>query len=65
MTGLRSNGWDVGVALRFNHKELIQAVTVAMAELREEGAIKEIFERHGVDYRDPLPASIATGYMLQ
>ena len=64
VTGLRSNGWDVGVALRFNHKELIQAVTVAMAELREEGAIKEIFERHGVDYRDPLPASIATGYKL-
>ncbi len=65
VTGLRSNGWDVGVALRFNHKELIQAVTAAMAELREEGAIKEIFERHGVDYQDPLPASIATGYKLQ
>lgn len=65
VTGLRSNGWDVGVALRFNHKELIQAVTKAMAELREEGAIKEIFQRHGVNFNDPLPASIATGYKLQ
>ena len=65
VSGLRSNGWDVGVALRFNHKELIQAVTNAMAELRDEGAIEAIFERYGVDYTDPLPASIATGYKLQ
>jgi len=60
--GLRRNFWDVGLAVRINHKALANEVVQAMTELRESGAIREIFARHGVSYRNPSQSALATGY---
>ena len=63
--GLQNTGWDVGLGIRFNHKGLINAVIAAMRELREEGAIAAVFDRYGVDYREPSAAALETGYVQQ
>ncbi len=60
--GLRRNYWDVGLAVRINHKALANEVVQAMTELHESGAIREIFARHGVSYRSPSQSAVATGY---
>lgn len=62
--GLRRNFWDVGLAIRINHKALAAEVVQAMSELRESGAIRDIFAKYGVSYRDPSQGAVAAGYVV-
>lgn len=49
-TGMGTRQWVLGLAVRSDHEELANALERAMEELAREGALKAIFERHGVTH---------------
>ena len=53
MPGLRHTRWDLGLAVKSDHDDLAAAVKEAMAEMRVDGTIKQIFARFGLTYHPP------------
>ena len=51
--GLARNSWAMGVAVKADNEELVNAVNTAMADLVNSGAIKDIFARYRVGYNPP------------
>ncbi len=59
MPGLRRTRWNLGIAVKSGNDALAAAVAQAVSELRNDGAIKEIFHRFGLTYRPPSLTSVA------
>lgn len=59
MPGLRLSGWDLGGAVKRDHRELAQAIERAMVAVRDSGEVERIFQRHGASYQ--LPSRIPRG----
>lgn len=51
-----SAGWDIGMAVKENSRNLGDAVEAVLADLSKAGALQAIFERHGVTYLPALAA---------
>lgn len=51
-----SSGWDIGMAVKENSRNLGDAVEGIVAGLTKSGAIKTIFDAHGVTYTPALAA---------
>lgn len=51
-----SPGWDIGMAVKENSRNLGDAVEAILAEMTASGALKAIFEAHGVTYAPALAA---------
>ncbi len=55
--GIATTGWELGLAVKADNRELMAALSNAMAQLIREGAIERIFQQHGITYRAPVGAS--------
>jgi len=53
MPGLRSTGWDLGVAVKQGNDELARVVAETMQALRDEGVLNKIFDRYHSTYQLP------------
>lgn len=51
-----SAGWDIGMAVRENSRNLGDAVEAVLADMTKSGALKAIFDGHGVAYTPALAA---------
>ncbi|MFD1106347.1 substrate-binding periplasmic protein [Sphingobium olei] len=51
-----SPGWDIGMAVKENSRNLGDAVETILAEMTTSGALNAIFEAHGVTYAPALAA---------
>jgi len=45
--------WVLGMAVKSGHEKLARSLQEAMNGLAEKGQLKEVFKRHGVEYRAP------------
>ncbi len=54
LPALPSPGWDVGVAVRDDSRDLGDAIDSLMTELRRDGGLDAIFARYGVSPNAPL-----------
>lgn len=45
--------WVLGIAVKAGNEKLAQSLQAAMNSIAEKGELKEIFKRHGVEYRAP------------
>jgi ABC-type amino acid transport substrate-binding protein len=45
--------WVIGLAVKSGHEQLAQSLQAALNSIAEKGELKEIFNRHGVEYRAP------------
>ena len=48
---LKVGGWPLGMAVKVEEMELAEALTAALAELKREGIVADIFRRHGITYQ--------------
>jgi ABC-type amino acid transport substrate-binding protein len=53
LSGLPDNGWPVGMAIKAEHKELGQALEVALQSIRSSGELLAIFKQHGMTLTAP------------
>ena len=51
-----SAGWDIGMAVKENSRNLGDAVEAILADMTTSGALKAIFESHGVTYAPAVAA---------
>lgn len=51
-----SAGWDIGMAVKENSRNLGDAVEAILADMTASGALKAIFESHGVTYAPAVAA---------
>lgn len=51
--GIATTGWQLGLAVKADNRELAAALERAMTELRQDGTIKRIFTKRGLSYRAP------------
>lgn len=56
LPGMFSPGWNVGIAVKDNSRDLGERLETVMAQLIADGKIPAIFERYGVVYRPPVQA---------
>ncbi|MDI1296906.1 MAG: transporter substrate-binding domain-containing protein [bacterium] len=49
-----SAGWDIGMAVKENSRNLGDAVEAILADMAASGALEAIFQAHGVNYRKPV-----------
>lgn len=56
VSGRVRSTWDLGIAVKEGRTELIDAIKVAMAELKESGQVQKIYSKYGIDY---LEADVA------
>ena len=47
---LRPDSWPLGMAVKADEGALAEALTAALAELRRDGTVTEIFRRHGITH---------------
>ncbi len=45
--------WVIGLAVKAGNEKLAQSLQAAMNSIAEKGELKDIFKRHGVEYRAP------------
>jgi len=48
---LKVGGWPLGMAVKVEENALADAVAVALADLKREGVVADIFRRHGITYQ--------------
>lgn len=53
MPELRISSWPLGLAVKADHPNLANALQTAMHDLRQDGTLAEIFNRHGISYMPP------------
>lgn len=51
-----SAGWDIGMAVKENSRNLGDAIETILADMTQSGALKAIFESHGVAYAPAVAA---------
>ncbi|MDD2742281.1 MAG: transporter substrate-binding domain-containing protein [Rhodocyclaceae bacterium] len=51
LSELKVGGWPLGMAVKVEENELADALVAALAELKREGVVAEIFKRHGITYQ--------------
>lgn len=51
--GVPENGWQLGMAVKTNYKDLAQALQKALQELRDSGELLAIFKKHGMTLTAP------------
>jgi ABC-type amino acid transport substrate-binding protein len=51
LSELKVGGWPLGMAVKVEENELADAVAAALADLKREGVVAEIFKRHGITYQ--------------
>lgn len=56
LPGMFSPGWNVGIAVKDNSRDLGDRLDSVMAQLIANGKVAAIFERYGVVYRPPVDA---------
>lgn len=56
LPGMMSPGWDIGIAVKENSRNLGFAIEEQITKLSAGGGMKAIFARHGVDWRPALAA---------
>lgn len=56
LPGMFSPGWNVGIAVKDNSRDLGDRLDSVMAQLIANGKVAAIFERYGVVYRPPADA---------
>ena len=56
LPGMFSPGWNVGIAVKDNSRDLGDRLDSVMAQLIGNGKVAAIFERYGVVYRPPVEA---------
>jgi len=56
LPGMFSSGWNVGIAVKDNSRDLGDRLEAVMAQLIANGKVAAIFERYGVVYRPPVDA---------
>jgi ABC-type amino acid transport substrate-binding protein len=54
LPGMPSTGWDVGMAVKENSRNLGDAIEGLLASMSETGELKAIFARHGVNWAKAL-----------
>lgn len=59
LPAMMSPGWDIGIAVKENSRNLGFAIEEQVAKLSADGRMKAIFARHGVDWRPALAAQPA------
>ena len=42
--------WPLGMAVKVEEQELADAIAAALAELKRDGSLTEIFRRHGISH---------------
>jgi ABC-type amino acid transport substrate-binding protein len=50
LSELKVGGWPLGMAVKVEECELAEAILGALAELKREGVVADIFKRHGITY---------------
>lgn len=45
--------WVIGLAVKSGHDKLAESLQAAMNSIAEKGELREVFKRHGVEYRAP------------
>jgi ABC-type amino acid transport substrate-binding protein len=53
MPEMRIAGWPLGMAVKAEHRELLAALSNALAELQRSGALSHIFAAHGITHQVP------------
>jgi ABC-type amino acid transport substrate-binding protein len=53
MPEMRVTSWPLGMAVKAEHGELLNALSGALAELQRSGALSRIFAAHGITHRVP------------
>jgi hypothetical protein len=53
MPEMRVAGWPLGMAVKAEHRELVAALSNALAELQRTGAVSRIFAAHGITHQLP------------
>ena len=53
MPEMRIAGWPLGMAVKAEHRELVAALSNALAELQRTGALSRIFAAHGITHQVP------------
>ena len=48
---LKVGGWPLGMAVKVEENALADAVAAALADLKREGVVADIFRRHGITYQ--------------
>jgi ABC-type amino acid transport substrate-binding protein len=51
LSELKVSGWPLGMAVKVEENELADAVVAALADLKREGVVADIFKRHGITYQ--------------
>lgn len=51
--GVPESGWPVGMAIKTEHKDLGQALEVALKSMRDSGELLAIFQKHGLTLTAP------------
>ena len=51
LSELKVGGWPLGMAVKVEENELADAVVAALADLKREGVVADIFKRHGITYQ--------------
>ena len=51
LSELKVGGWPLGMAVKVEENELADAVVAALADLKREGVVADIFKRHGISYQ--------------
>lgn len=51
LSELKVGGWPLGMAVKVEEIELAEALGAALAELKRDGVVAEIFKRHGITYQ--------------
>ena len=51
LSELKVGGWPLGMAVKVEENELADAIAAALADLKREGVVAEIFKRHGITYQ--------------
>ena len=47
---LQTGSWPLGMAVKVEEQELADAIAAALAELKRDGSLAEIFRRHGISH---------------
>ena len=47
---LQTGSWPLGMAVKVEEQELADAIAAALAELKRDGSLTEIFRRHGISH---------------
>lgn len=53
LPNMAKSSWDLGLAVKSNHKQLAQKLEAAMDKLLKNGTIKQIYGKHNINYYMP------------